>query len=119
MITKSKTDSSAARLPAGLSPVEEARWWDEHPDYWDGLETPAEVIDSLSVRRTKPVNLRLPINLIDALKREAGRHAIPYQTLIRMWLKERLDAEAHEHRRTVRQSAVADSGPKKKSGDRS
>jgi predicted DNA binding CopG/RHH family protein len=34
--------------------------------------------------------------MIDQLKGEAERRAIPYQTLIRMWLKERLDAEARE-----------------------
>jgi hypothetical protein len=32
--------------------------------------------------------------MIDALEREASRRAIPYQILIRMRLKERLDAEA-------------------------
>jgi predicted DNA binding CopG/RHH family protein len=31
--------------------------------------------------------------MINALKLEAGKRALPYQTLIRMWLKERLDAE--------------------------
>jgi len=99
MTAKSKTDPSASGGPSGLTPAEEARWWDEHRDYWDVPETPDERIGPLLVRRTKPVNLRLPVDLIDALKREAARRALPYQTLIRMWLKERLDAESKGHSR--------------------
>ena len=90
MAARSKTDP---RLPAGLSPAEEARWWDEHRGYWDTVEAPDERMNPSRVRRTKPVNLRLPVDMIDGLKDEAARRALPYQTLIRMWLKERLDAE--------------------------
>jgi predicted DNA binding CopG/RHH family protein len=93
MTAKSK---ASPRLPAGLSPGEEARWWDEHRDYWDAAEPRDERIDPTQVRRTKPVNLRLPVDMIDQLKREAARRSLPYQTLIRMWLKERLDAEGRE-----------------------
>jgi predicted DNA binding CopG/RHH family protein len=93
MTARSKT---SPRLPAGLSPADEARWWDEHRDYWDAVETRDERIDSARVRRTKPVNLRLPVDMIGQLKREAARRALPYQALIRMWLKERLDAETRE-----------------------
>ena len=88
--------ASSPRLPAGLSPAEEARWWDEHRDYRDAVETRDERIDPAQVRRTKPVNLRLPVDMIDRLKSEAARRSLPYQTLIRMWLKERLDAETRE-----------------------
>lgn len=80
--------------PSGLSPAEEARWWDEHRDYWDTVEVPDEPVEHVPPRRTKPVNLRLPVDMIERLKDEASRRALPYQTLIRMWLKERLDAES-------------------------
>jgi predicted DNA binding CopG/RHH family protein len=96
MTARSKTKP---RLPRGLSPSEEARWWDEHRDYWDSVDSKDELMEPAPVRRTKPVNLRLPVDMIDALKREGARRAIPYQTLIRMWLKERLDAEAMERAR--------------------
>ena len=84
MAARSKTDP---RLPAGLSPAEEARWWDEHRDYWDSVEVSDQRIDPSPVRRTKPINLRLPVEMIDQLKSEAARRAVPYQTLVRMWLK--------------------------------
>ncbi len=90
MTARSKTRPSS---PSGLSPAEEARWWDEHRDYWDAAESRDERSDPARVGRTKPVNLRLPVDMIGRLKGEAERRAIPYQTLIRMWLKERLDAE--------------------------
>ena len=93
MTAKSKT---SPRLPTGLSPAEEARWWDEHRDYWDTVDAQEERSGPSPVRRTKPVNLRLPVEMIEALEREAARRALPYQTLIRMWLKERLDAETRE-----------------------
>jgi hypothetical protein len=82
-----------ARLPKGLSPAEEARWWDEHREYWDEVNSNDELVEPGPVRRTKPVNLRLPVEMIERLKREGARRELPYQTLIRMWLKERLDAE--------------------------
>lgn len=91
MAAKSKTRLA---LPPGLTPAEEARWWDEHPEYWDTVGTPIEVVGPMPVRRTKPVNLRLPVDMIEILKREASIRAIPYQTLIRMWLQERLNTEA-------------------------
>lgn len=89
MIDKSKT---RPQLPPGLSAAEAARWWDEHVEYWDAVATQDETSAPSAVRRTKLVSLRLPVEMIDALKREGARRSLPYQTLIRMWLKERLDA---------------------------
>jgi predicted DNA binding CopG/RHH family protein len=90
MNAKSKND---LQLPAGLSPAEEALWWDNHREYWNNADSPDEKVEPIVVRRTKPINLRLPVEMIDDIKRAASRRAIPYQTLIRMWLREMLDAE--------------------------
>ena len=93
----SMTAKSAANLrrPAGLTPDQEARWWDAHPEYWDQRASPADEVlhpeHTPPVRRTRPISLRLPIDLIDALKREAALRDLPYQTLIRVWLREQLD----------------------------
>jgi predicted DNA binding CopG/RHH family protein len=51
--------------------------------------------------RTKPVNLRLPVDMIEALKEHATQRSLPYQALIRMWLKERLDTEARGRRESA------------------
>jgi hypothetical protein len=82
------------KLPPGLSPQDEALWWEQHRGYWDAVESTDEVIEQPRVRVTKPVNLRLPVDLIDGLRREAELRDLPYQTLIRMWLRERLDSDA-------------------------
>ena len=82
------------KLPQGLSPQEEVEWWDTHKDYWEATETADEVAEPQAIRRTKPITIRLPVAMLEALKREATQRAIPYQTLIRMWLKERLDRDA-------------------------
>lgn len=39
---------------------------------------------------TKPVTIRLPVDMIATLKIEAGKKSVGYQTMIRMWLAERL-----------------------------
>ncbi len=82
-----KRDEAKLMLPPGLSYEEEATWWDD-------AELITEVSGPDPVRHTKPVNLRLPVDMIEELKAEAGKRALPYQTLIRTWLKERLTAEA-------------------------
>ena len=43
--------------------------------------------------------LALPVEMIDRLKGGAARRVLPYRTPIRMWLKERLDAETRERGR--------------------
>jgi len=91
-----RPEKNKPRLPPDLSPADEARWWDEHRDYWDSVETDDELIAPQEIRRTKAINLRLPVDMIEALKLEAARRALPYQTLIQTWLKERLDSEASD-----------------------
>ena len=95
MTDKSEVSSNHLKLPAGLSPVDEARWWDQHPEYWDAVAEGDALTASSAVRRTKPVTLRLPVAMVAELKRAAAQRAIPYQTLVRMWLRERLTAEGH------------------------
>jgi hypothetical protein len=90
-----------AQLPARLSPEEEARWWDEHREYWDKLDGADERVGPVRVRRTKPVNLRLPVDMIERLEAKASRRELPYEALIRMWLKERLDTEARGRRESA------------------
>lgn len=88
------TAKSGARpqLPPGLSPKEEADWWYQHRDELfpeDADDSEYEVVH-LRVRRTAPANLRLPVDLLDALKHEAARQGISHQWLIKTWLEERL-----------------------------
>lgn len=100
------------RLPPGLSPEEEAQWWDEHPEYWDTVPTKDELV-FLDVTPAKPVNLRLPVHMIEALQRMAELRGIPPKTLMRLWLQQRLDAETKMHvtRSKHRSPRIRTAGP--------
>ena len=88
-----RSRKATEQLPAGLSPTQEAEWWDAHKDYWDAPDVENEVVGPLSGRRTEDFRVRLPVDLIVGLKAEASRRNMSYQTLIRMWLDERLATE--------------------------
>jgi predicted DNA binding CopG/RHH family protein len=86
-------------LPEFESEAEAAEWFAAHDTapYMDDLE---EVREDVRVSRTrptkKPVGLRLRPDYLEAIKRVAERKGIPYQTLIQMWLVEKLRQEAPE-----------------------
>jgi predicted DNA binding CopG/RHH family protein len=85
-----------SKLPVFNNEKEAAKWFAAHDTapYMDGLE---EVHETIPVRRTrpvkKPVGLRLRTDYLEAIKRAAERKGIPYQTLIQMWLAEKLRQE--------------------------
>ncbi len=72
MAGKSKTKPEPPEMPPGLSPAEEARWWDEHPEYWDLIDSPWEVVGPIPMTKSQPVNLFLPETLVIALKERAA-----------------------------------------------
>ena len=87
---------ASPRLPAGLSPEEKARYRDERRDHLNSLDARTQRLIPPRVERTKPINIRLPVDLLEALRQEAAHRGLPYQTLIRIWLTERLDAETRQ-----------------------
>jgi predicted DNA binding CopG/RHH family protein len=38
---------------------------------------------------TKSISLRLPVDLLERIKIEANRRDVPYQSLIKVWLREK------------------------------
>jgi predicted DNA binding CopG/RHH family protein len=42
---------------------------------------------------TRTISLRLPVTMLDRIKMEANRRDVPYQSLIKSWLADRLDRE--------------------------
>jgi hypothetical protein len=93
MAARSKKATKQLRLPPGLSPAEEAEWWDAHPEYWDGPDIVAEWIGPLEVRHTQEVKLYLPVDLVATIKEQAARQDRSYQSLIRAWIDAGLAAE--------------------------
>ncbi len=86
-----------SKIPLFTSEQEAADWFATHDtaDYMEDLE---EIKEHIPVRRTrfpeKPVGLRLRADQLQAIKQVAKRKGIPYETLIRSWLLEKLHQEA-------------------------
>lgn len=41
---------------------------------------------------TKAISLRLPVDLLERIKVAANKRDVPYQSLIKVWLSEKVDA---------------------------
>lgn len=82
-------------LPKFQSKQEESDFWDSH-DSTEFLDSSEEVEVQFVDNRAamKQISLRLEQNTIHEIKQVAKRKGIGYQTLIRMWVVERLQAEA-------------------------
>ncbi|MCP4415718.1 MAG: hypothetical protein GY805_03790 [Chloroflexi bacterium] len=82
------------KIPRFKTEQEEANFWDSHEstDFLD--ETEAVNVTFVDARPAmKQISLRLDPSVIDKLKSLAVGKGIGYQTLIRMWVMERLGQE--------------------------
>jgi predicted DNA binding CopG/RHH family protein len=84
----------ADKIPQFKTEQEEAEFWDSHDstDFLD--ETEAVNVTFVDARPSmKQISLRLEPSVIDQLKSLAAVKGIGYQTMIRMWVMERLGQE--------------------------
>ena len=74
---------------------------DEERAFWAAADS-ADFIDWSSAKRVKPpklkptlrtISLRLPVAMIEDLKILANKRDVPYQSLLKVFLAERLDRE--------------------------
>ena len=42
---------------------------------------------------TKPISLRLPLHMLERIKVAANKRDVPYQSLIKIWLDEKLNSK--------------------------
>ena len=81
-------------IPIFKNEDEEREFWATHDstDYinWDKAE---EVILSRLKPSTRTISLRLPELMLNELRVIANKRDIPYQSLIKIFLKERIDQE--------------------------
>ena len=84
----------AKRLPKFKSEDQERKFWADH-DLTNYLEHFRPVKLDLSELRpsTKPVTIRLPESLLAALKSLAHQKDVPYQSLMKIFLSERVRKE--------------------------
>ncbi len=85
------------KLPVFKNEDEERDFWATHSsvDYidWDN----AESVKFPNLRLTsKPITLRLPLNLLEDLKIRANSLDVPYQSLMKIYLKQGLDKQLNQ-----------------------
>ena len=88
------------KIPVFRNDREAADYWAKHDSAGYAKDLPAaapKVSPALrrrvAARAKRPVTLRLEERQIAAAKRAAVRMSLPYQTLLRMWIAERLAKE--------------------------
>ena len=81
-------------LPTFTSEEDEARFWQEHDaaDYLDLNAAQSAVFTNLKPT-TRSISLRLPESLLSDLKVLANQRDVPYQSLIKIFLAERVKTE--------------------------
>ena len=85
------------KLPRFKTDKEAAEWLSKNDttSYMDELEEVKEKLEFTQPRtERKPIGLRLPVTTLEAIKKTAHKKGIPYQTLIHMWLVEKLREES-------------------------
>ena len=78
-------------IPDFANEQEERLFWETHDsaDYVDWKKAESVVLPNLRPT-TKTISLRLPQHLLDSLKAAAHSRDVPYQSLIKVWLQEKL-----------------------------
>ena len=81
------------RIPEFASEAEERRFWESHDsaDYVDWSKAAAVRLPNLRPSTTS-ISLRLPVSLLEEIKVAAHKRDVPYQSLIKTWLAEKLEA---------------------------
>lgn len=81
-------------LPAFKSEEEERNFWDEHDsvDYLDWSKAERRSFPALKPS-LKSISIRLPESMIEQLKVLANKRDVPYQSLVKIFLSEKVKEE--------------------------
>lgn len=82
--------------PTFKSEAQEASFWASHDstEYIDYSKSRRMIFPKLKPS-TETISLRLPKSLLDQLKTLANKRDVPYQTLLKLFVLERVQAELH------------------------
>lgn len=82
------------QTPKFNSEAEEAKFWSSHDssDYIDWSQAQRAVFPSLK-SSAESISLRLPAPLLARIKELANEKDVPYQSLMKVYLSERVDKE--------------------------
>ncbi len=78
-------------IPRFKNEAEERAFWESQDStaYLDWSKAKRAVLPNLKPT-TKTISLRLPQHLLDSIKAAANARDVPYQSLIKVWLQEKL-----------------------------
>jgi len=79
-------------IPDFKSETEERAFWEtrDSSDYVDWSKAERARFANLKPS-TKAISLRLPVDLLERIKTAANKRDVPYQSLIKVWLSEKID----------------------------
>jgi predicted DNA binding CopG/RHH family protein len=94
-MTKQTTKPAATQpIPKFKTEAQERAYWESHDSIAHVDWTKAQKVRLPNLRpSTKTISLRLPQHLLDSIKVAANALDVPYQSLIKVWLQEKL----HSH----------------------
>jgi predicted DNA binding CopG/RHH family protein len=77
--------------------AEECLFWQQHEssEYLDWSDA-EEVVFSRLKPTTRKISIRLPESMIEELKLLANKRDVLYQSLLKIFLSERIDSELHQ-----------------------
>ena len=78
-------------VPTFSNEEDERQFWEQHDstEYLDWTQAQQAVMPNIKPS-TKTISLRLPQHLLDSIKVAAHARDVPYQSLIKVWLQEKL-----------------------------
>lgn len=81
-------------VPRFKTEAEERVFWESHDtaDYFDLSKAKRMRFPNLKLS-TQSISLRLPLGLLERIKIAANKRDVPYQSLIKVWLTEKVEAE--------------------------
>jgi predicted DNA binding CopG/RHH family protein len=84
------------KIPKFKNEAEERLFWQQHDssEYIDWSDA-EEVVFSRLKPTTRTISIRLPESMIEELKLLANKRDVPYQSLLKIFLSERIDSELH------------------------
>ena len=95
--------SRLKKRPTFKNEKQEAAFWASHDstEYIDYSKSRPMIFPRLKPS-TETISLRLPKSLLEQLKTLANKRDVPYQTLLKLFVLERVEAELH--RKTAKAS---------------
>jgi predicted DNA binding CopG/RHH family protein len=78
-------------IPKFSSEAEERAFWEsgDSTDFVDWSQAKRVCLPRLKPS-TQAISLRLPVSLLERIRIEANKRDVPYQSLIKIWLSERV-----------------------------